>query len=91
MREYTVIGVSKSSGTSKKTGQPYNMTRLYLIYNDPLDTSLVGSGCMDVTPFSTVFQTSNYEPQVGDVITLHYEPGFNGQARLTAIERVGAL
>lgn len=89
MREYIVVGVYRLSGTSKKTGQPFSMTRLYLLYEDPTEKNLVGQGCMEVTPYDTVFKDSRYEPVVGDVINLYYEPGYNGQARISAITKVG--
>lgn len=88
MRVYEVVGVSRFSGTSKKTGKPFSMTRLSLTYSDPADKNLIGCGVREVTPSDFVFKNSGYEPVVGDQITLVYDEGFDGKAVLRAIEVV---
>ena len=88
MRVYEVVGVERVSGTSRKSGQPFSMTRLSLLYEDPSNRNLAGHRCMEVVPFDSVFSNSHYEPAVGDVISLVYEPGFKGEARLVSIQLV---
>lgn len=88
MRVYEVVGVNRFSGTSKKTGKPFSMTRLYLMFSDPADRNLIGSAVKEVTPADWVFTNSGYEPTVGDRITLVYDEGFDGRAVLRSIELV---
>lgn len=88
MKVYTVVGVKRVSGTSRKDGQPFSLTKLQLTYEDPSDKSLIGCGVHEEMPFDRVFKSSGYEPTVGDKIQLFYEPDFNGKAQLAYIQRV---
>lgn len=89
MKSYEVVGVEQVSGTSKKTGQPFSLIRLHLVYDDPTNRNLGGRGVESILPYADVLRNSNYNPTVGDFITLHYEPGYDGRARLVSIEHVG--
>lgn len=88
MRVYEVVGVSTFSGTSKKTGKPFSMTRLYLTYTDPNDRNLIGCGVREITPPDFVLANSGYDPLVGDRISLVYDEGYDGRAVLRSIERL---
>lgn len=88
MKIYTVVGVVKVSGMSRRDGQPFNLTKLQLTYEDPSDKSLIGCGVHEETPFDRVFKTSGYEPVVGDKVQLFYEPDYSGKAQLAYIQRV---
>ena len=89
MKMYEVVGVERISGNSKKTGQPFSMTRLHLVYDDPSNKNLGGRGVESIVPYDNVLAACKYNPTVGDFITLNYEPGFDGRARLVSIEHVG--
>lgn len=88
MKTYTVVGVHRISGNRKSDGQPFTMTRLHLLCENDTEKDLVGQSVLTVAPFDRVFQESRYAPTVGDVITLEYQPGFNGQAVIAGITKI---
>lgn len=87
MRVYEVVGLERMSGVSKKTNQPYDMTIMHLVFEDPDSKGLIGKGVMEIRPFRDLLDRSGYYPVVGDLITLQYDCLPNGRARLSNISK----
>lgn len=87
MRVYEVVGVERMSGVSKRTNQPYDITIMHLMYEDPESKSLTGRGVTEVRPFRDLLDRSGYYPMVGDLITLQYDCLPDGRARLSGITK----
>lgn len=88
MRVYKVVGIKSFSGTSRKDGKSFQVTKLQMTYEDPTDKSLNGCGVHEENVFERVFKFSDYQPVIGDKVQLFYEPDFNGLARLAHIQLV---
>lgn len=86
MKTYELVGVTKISYKDKQSGQPRTLTRLSLVYEDPAEKNLVGKGVKEELVPDFVFTNSAYEPTVGDLLHLFYEPDYRGNARLSLIE-----
>lgn len=86
MRVYELVGVTKIEYKDKQSGQPRTLTRLSFLYEDPSERGLIGKGVKEELVPDRVFESSAYEPTVGDRVHLFYEPDFRNNARLSLIE-----
>lgn len=73
-----IVGIKK--GTTKSGKECYN----YYGLKEFSDYDQANNECQGKEPVSA-FSYTNYSVQVGDLVDLRYEPGFQGQASLEDI------